>query len=99
MLEIKTKADLLALATAYAAAEGISISTAGVRATGDGTLFVRIQQGHDSSFTVRKFDEAVKFFDENWPACTPWPKGVARPSRVRKSKTREAARLRRARAA
>ena len=34
----------------------------------------------DVTFTVRRYDKVVCWFDQNWPEGAIWPEGVVRPS-------------------
>lgn len=86
MIEPKLRAHLLDLADAYAAAEGIKLATVSERAARDHKFLARLKNGgsnradaEPSTFTVRRYDDAMAWFRDNWPKGTPWPAGVPRP--------------------
>jgi hypothetical protein len=75
----------LHLATCVAAFErltGITPQSVGKRALNDNTFFRRVvDQGQ--GFTVKTYDEVMRWFDENWPEDTDWPGDVPRPEAAR----------------
>ncbi|WP_439398987.1 hypothetical protein ACRQ5Q_16705 [Bradyrhizobium sp. PMVTL-01] len=71
--------SLLKVARAYAAAEGIDLSTASWRALGDTKKLSAMEQGAD--IQVRRFEKTMSWFSDNWPANTEWPEGIERPAR------------------
>jgi hypothetical protein len=73
--------QLLAVARAYAEAEGIEMQTVSWRAFGDGKKLGAIEDGSD--IQVRRFERTMQWFSDNWPAGTKWPKEAARPAPVR----------------
>jgi hypothetical protein len=76
--------SLLIVARAYAAAEGIDLSTVSWRAMGDNKKLPAIVDGAD--IQVRRLDKTMRWFAENWPEGTAWPDGVERPAALQPSK-------------
>lgn len=76
--ETKLAEDLAACFAAFREASDLEDSTIAQYAAGDWRFFDRLRQG-DSTFTVRKYDQVIGWFSDNWPARTAWPKGVYRP--------------------
>lgn len=72
--------SLLKVARAYAAAEGVDLSTASWRVFGDTKKLAAMEAGAD--IQVRRFERGMRWFSENWPASAAWPAGVVRPERV-----------------
>ncbi len=70
--------SLLAVANAYALAEGIDLSTVSWRALGDTKKLTAMQTGAD--IQVRRFEKTMIWFSKNWPVSAVWPDGVARPT-------------------
>lgn len=68
---------LLALARAYAAAEGVQLTTVSTRLFNDGKVLGRLEAGGD--LTTGRFRNAVQWFSDHWPAAASWPAGVPRP--------------------
>lgn len=64
--------NLLGTAEAFAEARGSTLDTVSRQAHGDPPFFAKLKAG-TCSFTARKYDECMAFFDANWP------EGVARP--------------------
>jgi hypothetical protein len=80
MLDVMTGIDqLLALANAYIAAEGIEMHTLSWRALGDSKKLASLADGKD--IQVKRFERALAWFDEHWPEGVEWPAGVQRPRR------------------
>ncbi len=71
--------QVLAVAHAYCAAEGISLSAASRRAFDESKLLVDLERGH-SSPTLKRSDRALRWFSANWPALASWPDAVPRPA-------------------
>ena len=69
--------SLLKVARAYAAAEGVDLSTASWRALGDTKKLAAMEQGAD--IQVRRFQRTMVWFSDNWPAEAEWPEGIERP--------------------
>ena len=69
--------SLLLVARAYAAAEGVSLSTVSWRALGDTKKLNAIVGGAD--IQTRRFEQTMRWFAEHWPAEALWPAEVVRP--------------------
>lgn len=80
-METELRSNLMACASAYAAARSVSISTVGRLAAGDWRFFDRLDDDA-KTFTARKYDEVIVWFSERWPDDAVWPAQVARPSSV-----------------
>ena len=78
-MENDLRSSLIAVAEAFAAAEGCALSTVSRRCRNDSAFFRRIADV-GKSFTLRTFDEVMQWFSDNWPGDADWPIGVARPS-------------------
>jgi hypothetical protein len=65
-LEPVLRRNLLKMARAYCRARGIAPSTASRMAHGSGTFFKDISAGK-VTFTCRKYDEIMCWFERNWP--------------------------------
>lgn len=76
-MEQELIANLRACGEAYAKAQRIGLVTVGHRAAGDGRFFERLETG--KTLTLRKYDEAMQWFSDHWPAGADWPAGVPRP--------------------
>jgi hypothetical protein len=76
------KGKLLACAEAYAAQKNIKLTTLGRLVTNDSPFFSRLRADR-GSFTVRKYDEVLRWFSTNWPDDIAWPDGVERPAAPR----------------
>lgn len=86
MIEPQLRSHIIALADAYKDATGLSINTISEKASRDHKFIARIKggwsnraSGEPSTFTVRRYDEMMAWFRDNWPKDTPWPAGVPRP--------------------
>lgn len=80
--------NLLRFARAYAEARGVKLVTISALAYGEAPFFdMLVEQdrieaaatdgerpGRKGSFTMRKYDEVIAWFWENWPADVPMPK-------------------------
>ncbi|MCP4564034.1 MAG: hypothetical protein GY873_30260 [Bosea sp.] len=70
--------QVVAVATAYCAAEQVEVGRASWRAFAEsktlGNLIAR-----KSSPTLERADRALWWFSANWPADAEWPAGVPRP--------------------
>lgn len=69
--------QLLAVATAYSAATGVSMSTLSTKLLNGGGRLGAIASGGD--LNTRNFENAMRWFSDNWPADVRWPSGVLRP--------------------
>jgi hypothetical protein len=68
--------QLLAVARAYGASEGLALSAVSWRALGDSKKLSAMEQGAD--IQVRRLESTLQWFSDNWPAID-WPDGVPRP--------------------
>lgn len=68
---------LLTVARTYAAAEQIDLSTVSWRALGDTKKLTALEAGKD--IQVRRFENTMQWFSDNWPASAQWPASVDRP--------------------
>jgi hypothetical protein len=80
-METELLSHLDACARAYGAATGLRLSTIGRKVTNDGQFFTRLRDPK-ATFTVRKYDAVIQWFDVNWPDGVRWPEGVQRPSAI-----------------
>lgn len=80
-MEKEISAHLLRLADTFRKSRGLAESTVGRLAAKDRRFFAMIRQER-ASVTLRKLDEVVLWFSENWPAGADWPHGIERPERV-----------------
>ena len=76
-MESELVANLMSLGTAYAAAKKLELGTVGRLCAADGRFFSRLDDG--KTFTVKKYDEVVGWFHDNWPENLEWPEKVRRP--------------------
>lgn len=70
-METQLATHLLNLAAIYAKAKSIEESTVGRQCAADGRFFARIRQG--KTFTIKKYDEVLRWFLDNWPDQVSWP--------------------------
>lgn len=77
VMETELASNLLALSEAFGPARKLEEATIGRLCAQDGRFFRRIRGG--KTFTVKKYDEVLRWFDANWPDGIAWPNGVARP--------------------
>ena len=77
-MESELAAHLRTLAKAFAVARSFEISTVGRVAAGDWRFFDRLDDP-TKTFTLRKYDEVVRWFSDNWPENAAWPDEVPRP--------------------
>jgi hypothetical protein len=77
-METELRSNLMACASAYAAARSLSLTTLGRLAAGDWRFFDRVVEG-STTFTARKYDDVMLWFSERWPEGCDWPAGVPRP--------------------
>ena len=70
--------QLLTLARVYAAAEGVGLTTVSARVFDDGKKLSAIEHGAD--IQVRRYEKALRWFAQNWPAEAQWPSEIERPA-------------------
>lgn len=73
-----TESDILALSDAFAAATGLPETTISSRIFDDGKRLSAIRGG--KGITLRRANEALRWFAANWPDGVEWPGGVVRPA-------------------
>lgn len=69
--------QLIAVASAYSEATGTSMSTLSTKLFNGGSRLQAIAAGGD--LNTRNFENAMRWFSENWPEGQQWPVGVGRP--------------------
>ena len=74
-----TEHDLLNLAKAYGAHQGLTLSTVSTYAAGAGHVFGRLEGGGGAAPKVRA--RIALWFSDNWPADLEWPAKIERPER------------------
>ena len=74
--------NVLKLARAYAAAEGLKLATVGRYFHGTSKIFDDLEAG-TVSLNVRKYDEMIAKFKAEWPKDLPWPE-IREPFRARR---------------
>ncbi|TIP13193.1 hypothetical protein [Mesorhizobium sp.] len=74
MIEIS---HLLAVVDAYRLATGVEDTTVSHRVFGDTKKIEAMRSGAD--ITLGRFNAAVLWFSENWPADAVWPSDIQRP--------------------
>ncbi|OYZ97683.1 MAG: hypothetical protein B7X99_13610 [Rhizobiales bacterium 17-65-6] len=77
-MENELRHHLLRLTDAFVVVSGLQVSTLSQRAAGDWRFLSKLRGG--GRFTVRKYDEVVLWFSENWPEGADWPSDVPRPA-------------------
>jgi hypothetical protein len=68
---------LFDLVERFCASRRMEEATVGRLCAADGRFFLRLRIG--KTFTVKKFDEVVRWFSANWPENADWPEGLERP--------------------
>lgn len=72
--------ELLIVARAYAAHEGIGLKTVSWRLFGDTKKLAAITGGAD--IQTKRFEGAMQWLSTHWPAGLAWPVGAERPRAV-----------------
>lgn len=75
-MEAELKRHLLSLVEAYAGALGIGVTTVWRQAINDPAFQERLRS--ESTITLRTYDRAVAWFDDNWPEALAWPGEIPR---------------------
>lgn len=73
------KSDLLAIADRYCDATGMSKARLATILANDGKFFDRIEAG--GGFTVRRFEDSMRWLSDHWPSEISWPSDIPRPKR------------------
>lgn len=76
-MEAELKRHLLSLVEAYAGALSIGVTTVWRQAINDPAFQERLRS--ENTITLRTYDKAVAWFDENWPSERDWPAEIPRP--------------------
>jgi hypothetical protein len=76
-METELKRHLLSLVESYASALGIGVTTVWRQAINDPAFQERLRS--DNTITLRTYDRAVAWFDQNWPEGQAWPVEIPRP--------------------
>jgi len=69
--------QLIAVASLYSETTGVSLSTLSTKLFNGGSRLGAIASGGD--LNTRNFENAMRWFSENWPENVRWPAGVGRP--------------------
>jgi len=75
-----TEASILSVVDAYAAATGAEDTTISSRVFADGKKIDAMRRG--GSITLRRANEAIQWFSDNWPEGADWPSDIHRPFRL-----------------
>lgn len=78
-MQTELASHLATLADAYAEAKSFKLTTLGRKAAGDWRFFEKLSDP-ERTFTVRTYDEVVRWFSVQWPTELKWPDGVPRPA-------------------
>ncbi len=77
-MDKKLTDNLLRCAAEYVTAKGCAEATVAKKAADDSRFFRRLRDG--KTFTVKRYDTVMGWFEANWPENAPWPDDVTRPS-------------------
>lgn len=77
---LNLREQLVLLARAYGAAKRLSLSTISTTVLSNGLILSRMAEG-EADVTTARLEGAMKWFSDNWPENTEWPKGIARPEK------------------
>jgi len=69
--------SFLTLVNAYSAATGKSDTAVSSKVFSDGKRVGAIRDG--ATITVRRLNNALRWFSAHWPANTEWPENIVRP--------------------
>lgn len=78
-MEAELRANLDVLAATYGALCELKPTAVAAKAFKDKSFFWRLDNTEGASFTVKKYDDALRWFAANWPEGAEWPEGIARP--------------------
>lgn len=70
--------ELILLAETYAAATKRSVARISTLVRNDGKFFDKLKGG--AGCTMDTYQSSLRWFSQNWPADTPWPESIARPT-------------------
>lgn len=69
--------QIIELADLYCETTGRTRSAVSKRVFNDGKILDKLAAGGD--LTTTRHQMALRWFSENWPSGTRWPKGITRP--------------------
>lgn len=72
------RANIATLTTAYAAKTELAETTVLARATKDARFLERTKPGSKATFTIRVYEDAIRWFSAHWPADLEWPAKIER---------------------
>lgn len=75
--------QLVYLADAYGTHRNLSRSTVSTYAANDGKLMDRLAGG--AGCTIRRAQNLLRWFSENWPADLEWPRDIPRPAKSKEA--------------
>ena len=75
--------QILSLASTYASTLGIEQSTVSWRAFGDTKKLKALTKGAD--IQVKRWEQTLQWFSDNWPDGAEWPASVPRPLATEKA--------------
>lgn len=75
--------NILQLAHALAAHQGVTHWAISMRMEGKGDAFDRLMGESPRDMRTTTYERRMSWFADNWPADLPWPAGVPRPKRVK----------------
>jgi hypothetical protein len=85
-LDLTLRQQLVSVASLYAQAKGLSRSRVSTLVFSGGMVLDRLSS-EAADITTVNFEKAMGWFSANWPADTPWPEGIVRPSAVPAAET------------
>lgn len=71
--------QLLLVASTYAAAVNVPLTTVSSRVFDDSKKLPALADGN-ADIQVKRLEAAMRWFAENWPEGTRWPRSVPRPT-------------------
>ncbi|PPD10265.1 MAG: hypothetical protein CTY36_00290 [Methylocystis sp.] len=79
-MEKELVANLNVVFQSFSAVSKLKASTTWARAVGDARFMDRLSSG--ATFTIKTYDNAIKWFSDNWPEGAVWPAQVNRPTKT-----------------
>lgn len=74
---MKTAQDILTVATVYAEAQSLKLTTLSARVFDDSKKLAQIADGAD--ITLARAGAALRWFSDRWPEGLAWPADIWRP--------------------
>jgi len=74
--------QLVTVARAYAEGSGVSLSVVSHRVFDDSKRLPLVEEG-GASVTLRRAEQALEWFSDNWPDGVSWPPDVVRPANAK----------------